>query len=159
MRCKWLVSGLLIFAAGLSAQDPEPFFPKPAYFKRHFGTVSPKVELQSPKPLGDFAISGKLELSLKDYLQLVMSNNPDISIQVVSVEIQKDAITRAFAIFDPLVRAGFSATRQETPSRNALHGAAALNTLNQPFNLSYQQMLSTGTSYNVQFGNVRLSTN
>ena len=159
MRCKWLVIGLFIFAAGLGAQDPEPFFPKPAYFKRHFGTVSPKVELQNPKRLDDFAVSGKLELSLKDYLQLVMSNNPDISIQVVSVEIQKDAITRAFAIFDPLVRAGFAATRQETPSSNALNGAAALNTLNQPFNLNYSQMLSTGTSYNVQFGNTRLSTN
>ena len=160
MRSKWLVIVIFISAvAGVSAEDEEPFFPKPAYFKRHFGTVSPKVELQNPVRLDDFTISGKLELSLKNYLQLVMSNNPDVSIQVVSVEIQKDAITRAFAPFDALAAARFSSARQETPSSTALNGAAALNTLNQPLSLSFSQLLPTGTTYNVQFGNTRLSTN
>ena len=160
MRSKFLLTGLLLFGAvGLTAQDYDPFFPKPSYFKRHFGTVSPKVELQNPVHLDDFAVGGKLELSLKNYLQLVMANNPDISIQVVSVEIQKDAITRAFAIFDPLATARFTTTRQENPSSSALNGATVLNTLNQPLSLSYSQLLPAGTSYNVQFGNTRLSTN
>jgi outer membrane protein len=160
MRSQWLVTGLLLLsAARLGAQAPEPFFPKPAYFKRHFGTVSPKVELQNPVRLDDYSISGKLELSLKNYLQLVMANNPDISIQVVSVEIQKDAITRAFAIFDPLATGRFTTTRQKTPSSNAINGAVVLNTLNEPLSLLYSQLLPTGTTYNVQFGNTRLTTN
>lgn len=160
MRSKWLVTSLLFLAAaGLIAQEAEPFFPKPAYFKRHFGTVSPKVELQNPVRLDDFAISGKLELSLKNYLQLVMANNPDISVQTVSVEIEKDAITRAFGVFDPFVTGRFSSTRQQSPSSNAINGAVVLNTLNQPFSLGYSQLLATGATYNIQFANTRLSTN
>ena len=160
MRSNFLLTGVILLAGSvLMAQQTEPFFPKPAYFKRHFGTVSPRVELQNPVHLDDFAVSGKLELSLKNYLQLVMSNNPDITIQVVSVEIQKDAITRAFSIFDPLALARFTTTRQESPSSSALNGAASLNTLNQPLSLSYTQLLPTGTTYNIGFGNTRLSTN
>ncbi len=159
MLGKSLLIGLTAFcAAGLMAQD-EAFFPKPAYFKRHFGTVSPKVELQEPVRLDDFSVSGKLELSLKNYLQLVMANNPDITIQVLSVEVQKNAITRAFGIFDPLGLARFSTTRQMTPSSSLLNGATSLNTLNQPLTLSYTQLLPTGTTVNVAYGNTRLSTN
>jgi outer membrane protein len=160
MRSKCCIIGLLLSGAALStAQDAEPFFPKPAYFKRHFGTASPQVELKTPARLDDYSVSGKLELSLKNYLQLVMTNNPDISIQVVSVEIQKDAITRAFGVFDPLATARFTTTRQQSPSNSALNGASAPNTLSQPLSLNYSQLLSTGTTYNVNFGNTRLSTN
>ena len=137
----------------------EPFFPKPAYFKRHFGTASPKVELKEPVRLEDYAASGKLELSLKNYLELVMANNPDITIQLLSVEVQKNAITRAFGVFDPLATARFNATRQQTPSSNAINGAVVLNQLNQPLVLNYQQLLPTGTTFSVGFQNTRLSTN
>jgi outer membrane protein TolC len=160
MRSTFLLTALLLSgAAGLAAQDYDPFFPKPSYFKRHFGTVSPKVELQNPVHLDDVAVSGKLELSLKNYLQLAMANNPDITIQVISVEIQKDAITRAFSIFDPFATASFSTTRQLTPSSSALNGASSLNTLTQPLSLSYTQLLATGATSNISFGNTRLSTN
>lgn len=154
------VFALFIAAAvSVAAQDYDPFFPKPSYFKRHFGAVSPKVEIKTPGRIEDFAISGKLELSLKNYLQLVMANNPDISVQVLNVEIQKDAITRAFAVFDPLATARFTTTRQQSPSSSALNGAVALNTLTQPLSLTYSQLLPTGTSVNLNFGNTRLSTN
>jgi outer membrane protein TolC len=143
---------------GLRAGD-EPFFPKPSYFKHHFSTVSNKVELKAPARLGDFVVSDRLELSLKNYLDLVLSNNPDISIQKLQVEFQQNAITRAFGVFDPAALARFTTTRQETPARDALQGAATVNQLSQPLNLSYTQLLPTGTSYNVAFGNTKLSTN
>jgi outer membrane protein len=160
MRSKRCIILLLLSGVALStAQDSEPFFPKPAYFKRRFGTVSPQVELRTPARLDDYTVSGKLELSLKNYLQLVMANNPDISIQVVEVEVQQNAITRAFGIFDPLGVARFTTTRQKSPSNSALNGATAPNTLVQPLTLGYSQLLPTGTTYNVNYGNTRLSTN
>lgn len=160
MRCKILLIGLILCGVGLAAADDvEPFFPKPAYFKRRFGTTPPKVELQAPVHLDDYAISGKLELSLKNYLKLVMANNPDISIQTVNVEVQKNAITRAFGIFDPIGTARFTTTRQQSPSSNAINGAAVLNTLNQPFSLSYVQLLPTGTTVTGGFTNTKFSTN
>jgi len=156
--------GLILFscaalaACTLLAED-EPYFPKPAYFKRHFGTVSNKVELQTPARLMDFVAGDRLELSMKNYLDLVLANNPDITVQKLSVEYQQNAIMRAFAVFDPAVLARFNSTRQQTPATNALTGAATLNQLSQPLSLSYTQLLPTGMSYNVGFSDTKLSTN
>jgi len=147
------------FALTASAGD-EPFFPQPAYFKRHFPTTAPtKVELQPPVRINDFAVDGKLELSLKNYIDLVLSNNPDISIQKLSIEYQKNAIERAFSVFDPALLASFRATRQLTPSNSALNGAATLNQLTQPLTFSYTQLVSTGMTYSVGFSDTKVSTN
>ncbi|HEV2690578.1 MAG TPA: hypothetical protein VGV35_18605, partial [Bryobacteraceae bacterium] len=69
----------LALAASLIAQT-EPFFPKPSYFKRHFANTATRVELQPPVRLSDFVAGGTLELSLRNYIDLVMANNPDITI-------------------------------------------------------------------------------
>jgi len=149
-----------LLALGAFAQDVnEPFFPKPAYFRRHFGTVSNKVELKDPVRLADFVLSDRLELSLKSYLELVLANNPDIVVQKLTVEFQQNAIMRAFGVFDPAVLGRFNSTRTITPSSDALAGAPTVNRLNQPLSLAYTQLLPTGTSYNVGFSNTKLSTN
>jgi outer membrane protein len=144
--------------APLSAQT-DPFFPTPSYFRKHFSNVSTHVELQPPVRLNDFALGGTLELSLRNYLELVMANNPDIAVQKLTVEFNRDAITRAFGIFDPLATASFSATRTETPSNSLLQGATTLNTLSQPFALGFQQTLETGTQYAITFNDFKSSTN
>jgi outer membrane protein len=151
---------LFLMGALTAAAQDEPYFPKPAYFKRHFGTVPKQVELQTPARLQDFVASEKLELSLKNYLDLVMANNPDVSVQKLTiVDPNVNAITRAFAIFDPNVLARFNTTRQQTPATNALTGAATLNQLTQPLSLTYNQLLPNGTAYNVGFADTKLSTN
>src|ERR1051325_11160914 len=91
----------LILASTLSAQT-DPFFPKPSYFRKHFASVPTKVELEPPARLPDFVVDHKLELSLKNYLDLVMANNPDIGVQKLNVDISRDAILRSFAVFDPI---------------------------------------------------------
>ena len=60
--------------------------------------------------LKDFVVGGKLELSLKDYLALVMANNTDIQIQMLSLEMPKNAIQRAFGVWDPRATAQFTTT-------------------------------------------------
>ena len=65
--------------------------------------------------LKDFVVGDKLELSLKNYLALVMANNTDIQIQMLSIETPKNAITRAFGTWDPLARASFTSNRTTTP--------------------------------------------
>ena len=56
-------------------------FPKPAYFRETFARPMTKVELRSPARLEDYVVGGKLELSLRSYLELAMANNTDIAIQ------------------------------------------------------------------------------
>ncbi len=145
-------------AATLFAQN-ETFFPRPEYFRVHFRTTPTRVELQPPVRLNDFVVDGKLELSLKNFLGLAMANNPDITIQKVSVERQVNAILRTFGVFDPFLQASFNSTRQQTPANTVLSGAATLNQLNQPFALTVNQTLETGTQYTVGYQNTKLSSN
>ncbi|MEP7363732.1 MAG: TolC family protein, partial [Acidobacteriota bacterium] len=112
-----------------------------------------------PTRLGDFVVDSKLELSLKSYLELVLANNTDIQIQKLTIETQRNAITRAFAPFDPTAIATFRSTRATSPTNDALAGAATLNQLTQPFSLNYNQTLETGTQYNIGYTANKSSTN
>jgi outer membrane protein TolC len=149
---------LLFCVAGLSAQE-SPVFPTPAYFRTHFSTPSLRVELQPPTRLGDFLVDDKLELSLRSYLELVLANNTDISIEKTTIEFQRNAIWRAFARFDPTLQATFTTTRQNQPSSDLLAGAVTVSQLSQPANFSYQQTLQSGTQYSIGFTGSKFSTN
>ncbi len=152
-----------IFGAALlltaSAVAQVTSFPKRSYFRETFYRQVTKVELQSPARLGDFVASGKLELSLRQYLELVMANNTDIQISKLTVETPRNQILRASSVFDPVATASFSNTRTKTPSSDALAGAATLSTLNQPAKFTYAQTLSTGASYTATFNGTKSSTN
>lgn len=136
-----------------------PLFGQKAYFKRHFGHETPKFELRSPAKFEDFAIENKLELSLRSYLQLVLANNVDIDVQRLNVEIQRNAITRAYAPFDPFLVGSFNSQRTVTPTTNTLEGAQTLNQLSQPTTFTYNQTLSNGVNFNTGFTASKLSTN
>jgi outer membrane protein len=156
MRLVAILTALTFSTAGAQT---DPFFPKPSYFRKHFRNVPTKVELQPPVRFSEFVVGGKLELSRKNYLELVMANNPDIAVQKLNVDFSRDAILRAFSVFDPLATASFSTARQELPSSTLLAGASTLNTLTQPFSLGYQQTTVTGLQYNLSFTDTKTSTN
>jgi outer membrane protein TolC len=128
------------------AEYSAPWFGSPTYWKKTFTTPDTRVMLQPPVKLRDYVLDGKLRLSLRAYLDLVVANNTDIGVQKLTLEIPKNAIQRAFSVFDPFVTTSFSATRAQTPTTNALEGAAVLSSLTQPFNLRYQQTLPTSTT-------------
>ncbi len=136
-----------------------PLFPSPSYFRRVFSPPEMSVDIKAPTHLKDNVVDGKLELSLKSFLELVLANNTDIEVQRVTVDISKDAITRGFAIFDPQFIGRFTTTRTQTPASDALAGAAAVNSLIQPSTFSYQQTLASGATYNVGFSTLKTSTN
>ena len=170
-----LCAGSLLFGQALAQQParselvtPEtktsdalyaPRFPQKEFFCRMWVTPPTKMELRPPARLRDYAIDGKLELSLKSFVDLVMANNTDMEIQRVSVELQQNAITRAYSIFDPLFIGNFTTQRTKTPSSSALDGSATLNQLSQPATFNYSQLLQNGTQINVGFGGSKLSTN
>lgn len=141
------------------APPRDAFFPTPGYFRNHFGAPPARVELEGPSRLGQYVKDGKVVLSLRDYLDLVMANNADITVQRVQVQVYENAITRAFSIFDPFANGFFQDTRSKTPSNSALNGATTLNQLSQPLNVSFQQLTPTGGSYAIGFSDTKLSTN
>jgi outer membrane protein len=156
MLLRTLITGILL-AAGALAQMSS--FPKPSYFRETFSKTQPKVELKDPVRLKDFVVGDKLELSLKDYLALVMSNNTDIQIQMLSLETPKNAIQRAFGAFDPRATAQFSTSRATTPPTSALDGATELKTLSQPLTMSVTQTLPEGLNYLVSWGGSKTTSN
>ena len=156
MRLPFLIP-LSLIAGSAFAQMTS--FPRPQYFRETFSKNLPRVELQPPARLQDFVQGDKLELSLKAYLELVMANNTDIAIQKLSVETAGNAITRAFAPFDPLATARFNSTRTKQLATQTLDGASTRVLLNQPANFSFSQTLQNGTSYSVTFGGAKSTTN
>jgi outer membrane protein TolC len=119
----------------------------------------PKVQLRGPVKIQDFIVDGKITLSLKNYLDLVLANNTDIEIQRVTLEVPKNAIERAFGVFDPVLNSNFSATRTTQPATNQLQGANIPSNLNQPFNLNYQELLPTSTTITSGITTRKFSTN
>jgi outer membrane protein TolC len=142
----------------LSAQD-QNFFPKPGYFRETLVSPNMHVELKPPTRLADFVEDGKLELSLRSYIELVMANNTDVAVTKLNVDTAKNAILRGYSLFDPFVTASFNSQRTKTPSTSALDAASTLATLSQPVNFNYSQTLQNGTSYNVNFSETKFSTN
>ncbi|HXA49877.1 MAG TPA: TolC family protein [Candidatus Acidoferrum sp.] len=156
MRYRSLIAGLILPTAALAQLTS---FPKPNYFRETFAKSTPKVELQAPAKLKDFVQSGKLELSLKNYLELVVANNTDIQLQKLSIETPKNAIQRAFGRWDPTATAQFTTTRSTAPGTSQLEGASDVKTLSQPAQFSVSQLLPTGTTYTVGFNASKTTSN
>jgi outer membrane protein TolC len=159
MRIQVLVAGCLSVAALAPCDDFSPRFPTPAYFRHHFTTPKARVELQPPVRFQDFIADGRLELSLRDYLELVLANNTEIAISRLNLEIPKNNILRQYGTFDPALVGSFNTTRQKRLPSDALAGASILNNLDQIGNFSYQQTLETGTQFSVGFIGSKASTN
>jgi outer membrane protein TolC len=136
-----------------------PTFGTKDYFNFVFRSGSPAVQLAGPIRLADYVVDGKIELSLRSYTELVLANNTDIQLQKVLVEPSKNAITRAFSLFDPVLNANFNATRSDRPATNVLEGAQIVSQLQQPAALNYFQTLPTGTQLQGFYNFNRFSTN
>jgi outer membrane protein len=160
----------LISSAAAVAQVDS--FPKPSFFREAFIHPATHVDLAPPARLQDFVVNTKdgkvLELSLKDYLALVMSNNTDIAIQRLTVSTADDAIVRSFSVFDPKGSASWSSSRSKTPVSSLVDigqvgtsgvSTQSLDTLRQPASFTWTQMLPSGLLYNVNYAASKLTTN
>ena len=159
MLSRTFFTGIILTASAFAQMSS---FPKPNYFREVLQQTKTKVNLRDPARLKDFVVSGKLELSLKNYLELVMANNTDVMVTFLSLETPRNNITSVYGTWDPNATASFSATRSTavptnpSQSQNATLGSTT-KTLNQPLSLSYTQALDTGTNYTVSFGGTKNS--
>jgi outer membrane protein TolC len=159
MVLRTFTTGILL-TAGAFAQMSS--FPKPNYFREVLRQTRTKVELRDPVRLKDFVVGNKLELNLKNFLELVMANNTDVQVTFLSLEIPKNNITSVYGLWDPTANASFSATRSTavatspTTAQTATLGSTT-ETLTQPLSMGYTQSLDTGTSYTVSFGGTKSS--
>lgn len=153
-----LATGILL-AAGAFAQTS--YFPKPNYFRETFNNVSTKIELQPPVRLRDFVKNGKLELSLRDYLGLVMANNTGIQIQYLSLQRSRNNITSVYGEWDPTATFSFqpqSSTSSPSPSTpNGAPNDVSTTTHTIPLGFTFGQTLMSGQSISASFNGQKTS--
>jgi outer membrane protein TolC len=147
----------LLAASTLSAQFDT--FPAINYFKEQWSRPPLGVEIESVSRLDDFLVNGKMQLSLRSYIELVMANNPDINLQKLAVYEQQNLIEAAHSPFDPLLDLSFNANRSTNQSTDVLQGAAVRSRLTQNAGITYEQTFDTGTRYTVGFSGVRSGDN
>jgi outer membrane protein len=146
-------------AAGPQSDTRAPWLASGAWFRKTFFYRDVQINLRDPVKLKDYVVDGKLTLSLRNYLDLVMSNNTDVETQRVQLEYSKNSIQRAFAVFDPLLNSSFGATRSKSAATNQLQGASVVSTLSQAFTSSVTETLPTGTQVNAGLTTQKTSTN
>jgi outer membrane protein TolC len=134
-------------------------FPAGSYFREQWTKPPMAVEIESVSRLEDFLTDGKLQLSLRGYIELAMANNPDINLQRLDILQQENAIQAAFSPFDPSLTASFNANRSTTPSNDILQGADVRSDLGQTARFTYNQTFDTGTSYSIGYVGNKSSTN
>src|SRR6185437_5586026 len=117
------------------------------------------VQVREIQGVTDRIVDGKLHLTLKAFLELVLKNSTDINITRLDVFTAATQIQAAKAPFDPFGSAGFSTLRSVQPSSSQISGATTLSTLTQNSSLSYQQLLPTGTNLSAQYQASRSSNN
>ena len=148
---------ILTLTSALPAQNA--LFPSASYFRQQWVKPPLEVELRPPIRLEDYVAGGKLELSLRSYIELVMANNTDVAIQKLTLFTAQNAIQRAFAPFDPAFLGTFNATRANTPSNTVLEGASVLSSLNQQSTFRYTQRMESGMQYTVGFVGTKATNN
>ncbi len=151
-----LVASLLLAAAPLAAQFAT--FPDGAYFREQWQMAPYAVEIDTVANLEDFVVDGKLEMNLRDYLELVMANHPDVQIQVLNVLESENSIQRAFSPFDPTLALDFNANRSTNPSQDVLQGGTVVSSLRQNGGFTYRQTLDTGLNYQVGFTGLKTAS-
>jgi len=176
MKVRFILAGILC-AGGLFAAEGEappaaqnmfslwsheasaPTFPSPSYFRKLYSTPSLRVELQPPAKLEDYEIGGKLVLSLRDYLDLVMANNTDIAIQKLTVDTARNNLLGSYSRFDPSLSANLSHQRQTSTGTQRTDAVTLYKSLNQSANFNYSQVLPSGTTLGVSMGLTKRADN
>ncbi|HZU28328.1 MAG TPA: TolC family protein [Bryobacteraceae bacterium] len=117
------------------------------------------VEMRPVQGLDAHIFDGKLHLRLRDFIELVLLNSPDVELLRLNELTAAANITGAKAPFDPQLQLGWNAYRSISPGYSQIQGAQSVNNLIETGNLQYIQLLPSGQNINVQFTGARNSTN
>jgi HAE1 family hydrophobic/amphiphilic exporter-1 len=146
------------------------------YIRRRFGGQD--VQVRDIEGLRARIRDGKLPLHLRDFIELMLKNSPDVQIARLDVYTAANRITTAETPFDPVIQGSFTTERSVTPfffgggftngttSGGGSNSSGAggfvvlpqtISSLSQNTTLSYQQLLPTGQTFETTFNGIRSS--
>ncbi len=103
--------------------------------------------------------NGELHLRLRDFLRLVLTNDPGIQVMRLQVVGSHAQVTSARAAFDPSMDVNFDTQRSTSPATTALAGAPTASTLLQNSAINFRQLLPWGQDVSIGFTATRNSNN
>jgi outer membrane protein TolC len=131
--------------------------PIPSWFERR---LYPEiVQARAVQGISERIIQGKLTLTLKTFLELVLRNSTEINLTRLDVYTASSQILAAKAPYDPSLGLGFNTLRSLSPSSSQISGASTLSTLTQNSTIAYQQLLPTGQTLSAGYTASRSSNN
>ena len=155
--CGLFALALLLAAAPAPAQSPESY--------RGMLTARDRsAKLPPPQHLANFVQNGKLRLSLRDAILLMLENNSAIRVDESQIEYRKFSLLGSFQPFDPILQSSLNINRYSSPGYSQLQGVgesntSTLNTLTQTGQLTYSQTFSPGTSFQAAVSSSKSGTN
>ncbi len=151
--------GLIALALLAPAAACAAGLPVHEWFNRRFQFHPEITAVRDVAGLQERISDGKLHLTLKDYLELVLKNSTEVNLVRLDVYNAADQITAARAPYDPLVALGFNTFRAVSPQFSQIGGASTLSSLTQNSFITFQRLLPTGENMTVGYSGVRNSTN
>jgi outer membrane protein len=152
---KWV--GLLIGLGVVAVCSSAAQVPVPGWITKRFNPET--VEVSDVQGISQRIVGGKLNLTLKSFLELVLKNSTDINLTRMDVYTAADQVKAAHAVFDPAVSLGFNTLRAASPQVSQTGGASILGTLTENSFLNYQELFPTGQTVTSSFNATRSSTN
>ena len=154
-------AALLCACFGLAAAEPplRALVPVPVadWFNHRFHPET--VQVREVRGIAERIKDGRLALTIREFLELVLRNSTDINITRLDVYTAAESVKSSQAVFDPSLTMGFSTVRAVSPQFSQIAGASTLSSLNQNSNISFQELLPTGQNGSIGFSTSRNSTN
>lgn len=100
-----------------------------------------------------------LRITLEQAIEMALENNLDIVVSRLDTQVQAQGLASARGVYQPFISAGLNNLDSRAPAQNQLVGAPVLTSTRSNYNLAWRQQLATGGNYNVQFQNLRSTTN
>jgi outer membrane protein len=129
----------------------------PEWLSRRFHPDT--VQVRDVQGISEHVVDGKLQLKLKDFLELVLKNSTDVNLTRLDVYTAADQVKAAEGVYDPTLLFGFNTFRSVSPQSSQLSGASTLSNLSQNSFLNFQQTVPTGQTVNSGLNVTRTSTN
>ena len=102
--------------------------------------------------------SDQHRLTLRRAVDLALENNLDIQVEKYNPQISDTDVIFEKSSFEPLFSANLDTNDTQQPTGSILVGEDSLSASSHNWNFTFQQLLKTGTSYDVTFNNTRIDT-
>lgn len=98
-------------------------------------------------------------LTLQQAIEMALENNLDIVVSRLDTQVRSEGVVSAMGVYRPFFSASLNTLDSSSPAQNQLVGAQTLTSTRTNYNFTWQQQIGTGGNYNVQWTNLRSTTN